>query len=216
MNWVQDYQRIGEEPTILGIDDAAQFRAALDEAYQHADIHRVEKDESDIVNKATDPGKFKWPEWEPAFVNYLSTIPGVNGTELCYVIWEIELPDRSADFANFNERAIACTPLTGSNFQANSRKVHQLLKSYLQAGSAKQWIKPLARHQDGRKDMKALRGHYSGEGNTSRRIAVDERYRETLHNKNEKALSFSVFLDKIQPMITFLKRKENQLQSRQK
>jgi hypothetical protein len=43
-------------------------------------------------------------------------------------------------------------------------------------------------------------GHYSGEGNTSRRIAVAERYRHNLHYKNEKALSFSTFLDKIQTM----------------
>jgi hypothetical protein len=48
--------------------------------------------------------------------------------------------------------------------------------------------------------MEALRGHYSGEGNTSRRIAVAKRYRDTLHYKNEKALSFSMFQDKIQTM----------------
>jgi hypothetical protein len=44
-------------------------------------------------------------------------------------------------------------------------------------------------------------GHYSaGKGNTSRRIAVAERYRDNLHYKNEKALSFFTFLDKIQTM----------------
>jgi hypothetical protein len=36
-----------------------------------------------ILMKAADPGKFKdkqkWSEWEKAFVNYLSVIPGVNG-----------------------------------------------------------------------------------------------------------------------------------------
>jgi hypothetical protein len=179
IHWVQDYQRIGEEPTIVGIHDAAQFRTALDEAYERADVRKVEKDQSDTVSKAADPSKFKderkWSEWEPAFVNYLSTIHGVNGIPLCYVIRELAIPDRSADFASFNERAIACAPLVGSNFQADARKVHQLLKSYLQAESAEQWIKPLAKHQDGRKDMEALRNHYSGEGNTSRRIAVAER-----------------------------------------
>ena len=52
--------------------------------------------------------------------------------------------------------------------------------------------------------MEALRGHYSGEGNTSRHVAVAERYRDTLHYKNEKALSFSMFLDKIQTMFNIL------------
>jgi hypothetical protein len=135
-------------------------------------------------------------EWEPAFVNYLSTIPGVNGIPLCYVIRDLEIPDRTAQFTNFNEKAKACTPLSGSIFQADARKVHQLLKSYQQAESAKQWIKLLARHENGRRDAEALRGHYSEEGNTSRRIAVAERYRDALlHYKNEKALSFSSFLD---------------------
>ena len=220
IHWVQDYQRIGEEPTIVGIQDAAQFRAALDEAYERADVRKVEKEQSDTVSKAADPGKFKderkWPEWEPAFVNYLSTIPGVNGIPLCYVIRELEEPDRTADFASFNERAIACAPLTGSNFQADTRKVHQLLKSFLQAESAEQWIKPLTKRQDGRKDMEALRGHYSGEGNTSRRIAVAERYRDTLHYKNEKALSFSVFLDKIQTMFNIFETEGEPVQEQAK
>ena len=81
--WVQDYGRIGEEPT-LAIAGAEHFRAALDEGSQRADVRKFEKDKSDTVNKAADPGKFKdeckWPKWEPAFDNYyLSTIPGVNG-----------------------------------------------------------------------------------------------------------------------------------------
>jgi hypothetical protein len=153
IHWNQDFQRTGESPTIEGIADAAQFRTALDEASIRADVRKVEKEQSDTVSKAADPGKFKderkWPEWEPAFVNYLSTIPGVNGIPLCYVICELETPDRSIDFASCNEKAIACAPLSGSNFQADSRKVHQLRKSYLQAESAEQWIKPLARKQNG-------------------------------------------------------------------
>ena len=125
-------------------------------------------------------------------------------------------PDCSVDFASFNERAIACAPLVGSNFQADARKVHQLLKSYLQAELAEQWIKPLAKHQDGRKDMEALRNHYSGEGNTSRRIAVAERYRDTLHYKNEKALSFSTFLDKIQTMFNIFETEGEPVQEQAK
>ena len=38
----------------------------------------------------------------------------------------------------------------------------------------------------------------SGEGNTSRRIAVAERIRDTLHYKNERAMQFFTFLDKLQ------------------
>ncbi len=117
------------------------------------------------------------------------------------MIREREIPDRAVDYPSFNERAIACAPLVGTNFQADARKVHQLLKSFLQTETAEQWIKPIARRQQsGREDMIALRNHYTGEGNTSRRIAQAEGYRDTLYYKHEKSLSFSNFLDKIQKM----------------
>ena len=38
-HWVQDYQRIGEEPTLIGIQDAAQFRAALYVTALHITLH---------------------------------------------------------------------------------------------------------------------------------------------------------------------------------
>lgn len=77
-------------------------------------------------------------------------------------------------------------------------RVHQLLKSFLQTKTAKQWIKPIARRQNGREHMIALSNHLSGKGNTSRRIAQAEGYRDSLYYKHEESLSFSNFLDKIQ------------------
>jgi hypothetical protein len=92
----------------------------------------------------------------------------------------------------------ACAPLTGTSFQADARRVHQLIKSFLQTETAEQWVNPHARLQNGRVDFKALRAHYSGEGHTSRCIANAERILYTLHYKNERAMQFSAFLDKIQ------------------
>ena len=93
IHWVQDFGRIGEEPSIDGIVNTVDFRAVLDIAYYRADVRRkIENDQADTVSKATDPGKLKderkWPEWEPAFMNYLSTIPGVSGVPLSYVVRE--------------------------------------------------------------------------------------------------------------------------------
>ena len=48
--------------------------------------------------------------------------------------------------------------------------------------------------------MLALREHYSGEGNASRRIATAKRMREGLHYKNERSLAFSIFLARMQKM----------------
>ena len=70
---------------------------------------------------------------------------------------------------------IACAPLHGAHFRADSRRVHQLLKNFLVAETAEQWIKNLEPHANSRRDMLALREHYGGEGNASRHIATAER-----------------------------------------
>ena len=218
IHWVQDFVRIGQSPTIDGIPGAVEFRTALDVAFYRADVRKVERDQADTVSKAADPGKFKderkWPEWEPSFMNYLSCIPGVSGVPLSYVIREKETPEGGEDYGSFNEQAIACCQLSGPTFQADARKVHQLIKSFLQTETAEQWIKPVARYQNGRMDMEALRNHYGGEGNTSRRIAQAERYRDTLHYKHEKSMSFSTFLDNMQKMFNIFE-VENEVISEQ-
>ncbi len=131
---MQDFGRIGQEPSIEGINDKVQFRSALDEAFYRADVRKIEKDQADTVSKAADPGKFKdkrkWPIWEPAFMNYLSTIAGDNGVPLSYVVREKEVAGPSTEYESFNERSIACAPLTGPTFQADARKVNQLIKSF--------------------------------------------------------------------------------------
>jgi hypothetical protein len=123
----------------------------------------------------------------------LSTIPGVNGVPLSYVIRENEQLEDGAAYKSFNKCAIASAPSTGASFQADARKVHQLINSFLQTETAEQWVKPHVRKQNGRIDFKALRAHYSREGNTSRRIADAERIRDTLHHKNEREMQFSAF-----------------------
>jgi hypothetical protein len=201
IHWVQDFARVGEKPTLAGIDNMASFREALDTAFYCADVRKLEKDQADTVSKAADPGKFKdkrkWPEWEPAFVNYLYTIPGVSGVPLSYVVRELEAPDGTVEYSSFNEKAIACATISGPTYQTDACKVHQLIKSFVQTETAEQWIKPIAHHQSGRQDMLALRSYYRGEGNTSCRIAVAEQFCDSLHYKNEKSLQFSTFLDKL-------------------
>jgi hypothetical protein len=144
----------------------------------------------------------------------LSTIPGVSGVPLSYIIRELETPTPGEDYGNFNERSIACVALTGTIFQAAARKVHQLIKSFLQAETAEQWDRPHLKAQNGRLDMKALRDNYTGEGNTSRRIAVAERLCESLHYKNEKSMQFLSFLAKMQTMFNIFE-EENEIMSEQ-
>ena len=162
--------------------------------------------QSDVKSKAASPGPLvsesTWPEWEPKFENYLAVIMGMNGVPLSYVIRENNLPDRVGPHADFVEETIACTPLNGVAFEADRSTVHQYLVSFTSGETSEEWIKPLNRKKNGRLSMEALRAHFSGEGNATRRIAVAETLEESLHYKNERTMAFEVFLTKCQKMFT--------------
>ena len=117
MHWAQDHQRCSEEPDINSIGSADEFREALQVLAQQAKLCKMDSKQVDMISKAADPGKFKdekkWPDWEPAFVNYLSTIPGISGVLLSYVVHTNDDPDHDMDFEDdFIARSIACAPFT--------------------------------------------------------------------------------------------------------
>ena len=215
MHWVQDQDRCYRMASINDVQDLDEFRGILDVAIQRAALRKVEDDQVETISKAADPGKFKderkWPDWEPAFINYLSTIPGSYHVPLLYVVRENVDPAHDRDFGeDFQAEMIACAPLHGAHFRADARRVHQLLKNYLVAETTEQWIKGLEVDGDGRRDMMALREHYSGKGNASRRIATAERMRESLHYKSERSLAFSVFLDRMQRMFNIYEEEQEE------
>ena len=161
MHWVQDQDRCYRNASTGNIADANEFREVIDISIQRTALRKVEDDQVDMISKAADPGKFKderkWPDWEPAFVNYLSTIPGSYHVPLSYVVQEQEDPDHDRDFGDdFVSEMITCAPLHGAHFRADSRHVHQLLKNFLVAETAEQWIKNLEPHANGHRDMLAL------------------------------------------------------------
>ena len=190
MHWCQDHQCCFEEPDIADFANADVFKESLQVSAQRALLRKNDSDQVDTISKAADPGKFKdkkkWSDWEPAFVNYLTTIPGVKGIPLSYVVCTNEDPDHETNFeGDFMAHTIACAPLKDATFRTDAQKVHQLLMDFLVAESVEKWIKNLALRVNGRLDMEALRNHYGGEGNASQHIAMAEKLRETLHYKSE-------------------------------
>ena len=186
MHWVQDQDRCYRMASINDVQDADEFQGILNVAIERAALRKVEDDQVKTISKAANPGKFKderkWPDWEPAFINYLSTIPSLYHVPLSYVVRENEDPAHDRDFGeDFQAEMIAYEPLHGAHFRADARCVHQLLKNYLVSETAEQWIKGLEVHGNGRRDMMALKEHYSGEGNASRCITTTEMMRESLH-----------------------------------
>ena len=77
-------------------------------------------------------------------VNYLSTIQGSLGVPLSYVVRENDEPIPEGH-DNFIEKCVACAPLEGPIFEADSRRVHQVISANVQGESAEQWIESIKR-----------------------------------------------------------------------
>ena len=90
MHWDQDFSRCSRQPTIDDFVTVNDFKQALSTAAQCASLRKVDTDQVDTISKGADLGKLKderkWPEWYPAFINYLSTIPGVYGVPLLNIV----------------------------------------------------------------------------------------------------------------------------------
>ena len=147
MHWIQDGYRTSD------VLDHNMFNdLELAEAQGRALVRKSDIDLVDTNTKAADPGKFKderkWPEWEKAFLNYLSVIPGVNGIPLAYIVREAADPEEGVEYDTFNERMIARAPLTGQYYLADSRRVHNLLTGYVQGEQTESWIRSIARYHD--------------------------------------------------------------------
>ena len=97
-------------------------------------------------------------------------------------MWDQAAPDRTIDFqGNFIAETIAYAPLSGAKYQEDTRKVHQILNNYLMTETAEQWIRSIKKHANVWDDFDALRLHYSGEVNVSRRVAMEDHPQETLN-----------------------------------
>ena len=203
--WVKDFYRVSLVPSTAGLNRAT-FTTQLERARAREDVRLQMISQSDVKSKAATPGPLvsetTWTEWEPKFENYLSVIMGMNGVPLSYVVRGNDNPDRTGPHADFVDETIACAPLNGVNFEADRSTVQQYLVSFTTGEMSEEWIKPLLKKKNGRLSMVALRNHFSGEGNATRRIAVAETLEATLHYKNERSLPFEAFLTKCQKMFT--------------
>jgi hypothetical protein len=152
----QDFRRIRRAPTLDGIGDMPDFKAALKKAKQRAQIRKHNTEEPDGLSTASDPGKVKrqkdWLVWSRSLTNYLSTILGQDGVPLSYIIRENDEPDYDEedeeDF-NFEQLSIKCALLVGVFYKTDARKVHQLIHGFVQGETAETWIKPKEKRQNG-------------------------------------------------------------------
>jgi hypothetical protein len=216
IHWAADRDRI-QMPLQLKAptdDEAAardEFLQELEQSAQRQVIRAKNADSLSSRAKEASPGKLKdeqgWDKWEQGLQTMLSILEGVNGVPLIYAVRE-EDHKEGDEYTSFVEQCIARARLEGPEFEADARTVHQIIQSLTIGENAEHWLKDIAKKNDGRKDMAALRSHYRGEGNQSRRISQAKRLNETLHYKNERAMKFSDFISKSKRMFNIYEKCE--------
>ena len=110
----------------------------------------------------------------------------MSGIPLSYVIRSNKLPIRSNSYCDFTEECITCAPLSGVAYEADRSTVHQSLVSFTTGQPSEDWLKPKAKIKDGRRSIQALRDHFSGESNTSRRVSEADRVKDILTRMSAK------------------------------
>ena len=59
IHWAQDFRRISRKPSLIGISNAAEFRAAIEAARQRDRIRKHSLEESSSLGQDADPVKLK-------------------------------------------------------------------------------------------------------------------------------------------------------------
>ena len=161
------------------------------------------------------PGLLKaekhWKEWEERFVNYTRCHIGALGVPLSYVIRENDTADVTGTHPDFINKSIACAPLSGEYFDADKVAVFNMIVSFTTGQPSGDWIKSTLRYSNGRRSMIALRTHFAGKGNASRTLADADRLKETLHYKNERAMTFEMFLTNLQKMFNIYDKEDEEV-----
>ena len=203
VHWTQDFYRVSLTPTIEGLDEASfleELRTAAHRAITRAALMKQTK----LTAESASPGPLRserdWEKWEEIFYNYTRAFIGTHGVPLCYVIRENDDPDYTTDHGDFINKTIACAPLSGEQYFADRLAVFNMIVNFTTGESSNQWIKHTLKSSNGRLSMKALRDHFTGEGNTNVAVAEADRMRDHLHYTNERAMPFEVFLTQCQKM----------------
>ena len=219
MHWAKDFLRCSEKPSLADIADKDAFMTALTIAMERAAIRKNDAKNAETLSAKSSPGALKptieWTTWNEGLEHHLSSIPGYHGVPLVYVIREKEEPVPDGHLS-FTTKTIACAALKGTAYEADDRTVHNIVTSFVKGELANAWIKPVKAQCSGREDIKALRAHFNGRGNETRRLGEANKLKKTLHYKNERAMPFDSFLSKCQEMFTIFEECKQPIYDKQK
>jgi hypothetical protein len=108
----------------------------------------------------------QWTQWVLGFKNYLSTMLGVSGVPLNYVVCDVS--DIKNTKLRTDELAILVSEavLSGPVFKADNRIVYQILNNCALVTPSWEWIRRGDKDEDGRSAFNKFSEHYDGPGET--------------------------------------------------
>lgn len=160
MYWVQDRVCLDEEPNFPDGTTRDKFNQQIKEASERAKLHQEQKKigKSLIGTEFTVPlqTRHQWECWLIKLRTTLGAIIGAKGIPLTYVISGNDDPNLMGH-TTWEEKTIAGATLDGREYARDKATVHQvIIRNITKDSDTFTYIKPILRHEDGRRDMKAL------------------------------------------------------------
>ena len=165
---MNDFYRVSSVPSIVGLSEVT-FKSQLHRALARDEVRANLKSQTKTTAEAASPGPLKnereWKQWEEKFNNYCASHLGAFGIPLSYVIRDDDAPATNYDdYPEFIHRTVACAPLTGEYYNADKLTVFNMVVSFTTGQPSGDWVKDTLKYHDGRRSMKVLRSHFSGDG----------------------------------------------------
>jgi hypothetical protein len=164
IQWTRDQIRSDMDPTTVPFP--VNEAPALIRRYKaHETFIKKSKTLAETAKPKQLDDKAKWDDWEPVFMNFLRSIPGLSGIPLSYVCRTNEGPVHGPPHDDFLDDYIENAPLTGEAFTRDAAEVHTYIVNFI-AGNTTAESKILAYNdqRNGRLDYIALKDHYEGVG----------------------------------------------------
>ena len=203
MHWVKDRHRLAENIAFVAADtDRGTFLEELEAAANRALYRKDQKKLGEsMINKefqARLKSRAQWERWSVDLDTTLHSIIGTQGVPLSYIIRENDTPILEG-LPTWEKKAISGAPLNGVAFNQDAATAHRIIVSNISEDSdAYTYIKPMLRHEDGRRDIKALRARYLNTSTRQETINEANQLLDNLTYRNERSMTFEKISSKLQ------------------
>jgi hypothetical protein len=164
IQWTRDQIRTDNDPTALPFPVAEA--ASLIRRYKtHETFVTKSKTLADTAKPKPLDEKMKWEDWNPVFINFLRSIPGLTGIPLAYVCRDPNPVGPGNHNDDFLDDYIQHAPLQGEAFTRDAAEVHTYIVSFIAGNTtAESKVMSHAEERNGRLDYLSLKEHYEGVG----------------------------------------------------